>query len=213
MYRFLVPWLGILAIAAALGADAWVERSGRGTAAVAAVSAVLVAGAFLSVRPHFAGRDHEFVRQDVREVAAWAEIGRWFGAHAPPGSTVAVLTAGAIPYYSGLPALDLLGLNDVEIAHTPVKMGAGQAGHEKHNLDYVLRRDPAFVVVGVYGLSQGAALPPVTPYYPVEIALLSSPVFRARYRPVVARTAAGSFTFFARAPSPGTAAGDPVARP
>jgi hypothetical protein len=200
MYRFVVPWLGLLVILAALGAESWANRFPQRRVAVAALWALLACGGLSSIRPNFTGRDHDFVQQDVREVGAWTAIGRWFKEHAPEGSSIAVLPAGAIPYYSELVALDMLGLNDVEIAHTPVRMGAGQAGHEKFNLEYVLRRDPTFVVVGVYALSNGTSLPQVTPYYPIELALLSSPVFRERYRPVVASTAGGAFTFFARVP-------------
>jgi hypothetical protein len=197
MYRFFVPVLGPLMILAALGCEGWWSRFGHGKVLVG-VGAVVFAAAAASLRPHFAGRDFEYVRQDIREVDAWRKIGLWFKDHAVPGASLAVLPAGAMPYYSQFPTLDLLGLNDVTIAHTAVAMGRGQAGHEKFNLGYVLSRAPTYIVVGVYGLRAGAPRVAVDPYYPIEFALLRSPEFQAHYRPVVAETPDGFFTFFAR---------------
>ena len=58
--------------------------------------------------------------------------------------------AGALPYESRLPAIDMLGLNDREIALTPVdRLGAGRlAGHEKGNGQSVFRRRPGVILFG-----------------------------------------------------------------
>lgn len=53
---------------------------------------------------------------------------------------LAVRGAGALPYYSGFPILDIHGLNDVWIAHQPVKE-RGMIAHEKEpTLEYIRRR-------------------------------------------------------------------------
>ena len=48
--------------------------------------------------------------------------------------------AGKIPFFSGLRSVDMLGLNDEHIAHLPA--GYFEAGHNKHDPDYVLSRGP-----------------------------------------------------------------------
>ena len=60
-------------------------------------------------------------------------LGSWLNEHTPPDYTIADFQIGAIAYY-GIDRnfLDLLGLNDVFIAHTDVdRFGAGVPGHEK----------------------------------------------------------------------------------
>jgi hypothetical protein len=74
-------------------------------------------------------------------------VGHFLREHAPADAIVAVNVAGTIPYYSGLRAIDTLGLNDEHIAHIEVEdMGAGWAGHEKGDGDYVLSRGPDYVI-------------------------------------------------------------------
>jgi hypothetical protein len=98
----------------------------------------------------------------------------------------------------------MLGLNDVTIAHTEVSMGEVQAGHEKYNIDYMLQRAPTYFIVGVYGLSeaQGNPLRNIQPYYPVELHLMSSPEFQRRYRPKLAKSFSGYFTYFEKRDPP-----------
>jgi hypothetical protein len=198
MYRFFVPVLGLAGLLFAWGIAGWQTRWPRGVP----LPAVVVLGAALlwTARPNFAGPDHAYVEQDVREVAAWSEIGRWFRQHASAGESLAVLPAGAMPYYSGLTAVDMLGLNDTTIARTKVTMGTGQAGHEKYNVPYLLQRAPTYFVIGIYGLMPQAAPPEqiVTPGYPVERDLLLSQEFHAAYEPRIGQTPGGFFVYFAR---------------
>jgi len=59
---------------------------------------------------------------------------------------LAVDTAGALPYFSQLPALDMLGLNDRYLArHRPEDFGHGWLGHELGDGDYVLQREPDLI--------------------------------------------------------------------
>ncbi len=76
-----------------------------------------------------------------------AEIGRWLRANVPADTVIAVIPAGAIPYESGLPTIDMLGINDEHIAHTDRHLGALAAGHEKYNSDYVLDRAPDIIII------------------------------------------------------------------
>src|SRR4029453_5609010 len=59
-------------------------------------------------------------------------VGEGLARHFPAGTLVALNPAGAIPYYSGFPAIDMLGLTDHHIARVHIgDIGAGKAGHEK----------------------------------------------------------------------------------
>jgi arabinofuranosyltransferase len=63
---------------------------------------------------------------------------------------VAVDAAGAIPYASKLPALDMLGLTDRYLAHhRPKSMGAAAMGHELGDASYYLERAPDIICFGV----------------------------------------------------------------
>lgn len=76
----------------------------------------------------------------------WWVAAEWLKAHARPGDWIAVDAAGIIPYHTDLPAIDMLGLNDVHIAHLSVtSLGSGYAGHEKFDPDYVLAQRPVYI--------------------------------------------------------------------
>ncbi len=94
-------------------------------------------------------------RTDSENRRAEAERWEWDGlgvaavlkkafSHSQP--LLAVDAAGALPYWSDLPSLDMLGLNDSYIArHPPPSFGHGQIGHELGDGAYVLRRAPDLV--------------------------------------------------------------------
>ncbi len=63
---------------------------------------------------------------------------------------VAADAAGTIPFYSRLPALDMLGLTDRYLAHNrPRSMGSGTLGHELGDARYYLERAPDIFCFGV----------------------------------------------------------------
>jgi hypothetical protein len=65
--------------------------------------------------------------------------------HSAEDATVAVITAGAIPYFSHRRAIDLLGKADREIARLAPR-GKNPIGHLKYDYDAALARRPEFVV-------------------------------------------------------------------
>jgi hypothetical protein len=68
---------------------------------------------------------------------------RAFGEQQP---LIAVDAAGALPYFSELPAIDMLGLNDRHIArHRPKSFGRGKLAHELGDGNYVMRRAPDLI--------------------------------------------------------------------
>lgn len=201
MYRFLAPILPLWFLLVAEGTAGALARFGARRWARMAAWAF---GALLCARsalPAFGGPSARYVNQDRREVAAWKEIGAWLGAHAPAGSSIAVIPAGAIPYFSRLRTIDMLGMNDRAIAHsTAHELGAGQAGHEKYDVDYVLAQKPTYLLIGVYGLSPVAvpAQQLVRPDYPAERRLYESPELWASYSLRLGRTESGWFPYFER---------------
>jgi hypothetical protein len=104
--RYAAPALAMLLVAALLGAEA-IARRGRLASAVAAGLALLALHApsawFGRQIDHFARSSGNIAEQQV-------EIGRRLAARSPRPRRVLLGDAGAIPYVSGLPALDGLGL-------------------------------------------------------------------------------------------------------
>jgi arabinofuranosyltransferase len=93
--------------------------------------------------------DHSYVWFDNYFVDRLAKAAAWLDANAAPGSVVASTPAGAIGYYMDLDVIDMLGLNDVHIAHTKsTAMGRDRAGHEKGDGKYVLSRSPDYILLG-----------------------------------------------------------------
>lgn len=79
--------------------------------------------------------------------AAGKSIGKWLRTYARPDDTIAVSQAGIVPYYSSLYTIDMLGLNDLHIAHREMpEMGLGMAGQEKYDFAYVLDRRPTYIL-------------------------------------------------------------------
>ena len=75
----------------------------------------------------------------------WQGIGRWLAKVRVESDSTAVGAAGALPFYSELPNLDLFGLNDLEIARHGRLIG-NRPGHQRFaTMDYLLARKPTFV--------------------------------------------------------------------
>ena len=77
----------------------------------------------------------------------WGEQGKILGKHTPPDTELAAAGIGALGWFSKRQLVDIVGLTDEAIAHSPVKTGVGWAGHEKHNTDYLMTRKPHLILV------------------------------------------------------------------
>lgn len=100
-----------------------------------------------------------------------------FGAEHP---LLAVDPAGCVPYFSHLPSVDMLGINDHYLArHRPADFGKGVLGHELGDGSYVLSRKPDLVL---FNLPTGN----LRPYFRSgrEMVFDSSSNFRAIFRSV-----------------------------
>ena len=75
----------------------------------------------------------------------WQGIGKWLSRVRAPQDSTAVGAAGALPFFSELPNLDLFGLNDLEIARHGRIIG-NRPGHQRFAaMDYVFAQKPTFV--------------------------------------------------------------------
>ena len=147
--RHLVPVLVIaaFALAVSLRALAW-----RGLAVRLATAALLAL--FLAVQSF----DPENRRAHTERWEWEGEvIGRLLArAFADEQPLLAVDPAGTLPYFSRLPAIDMLGLNDRTIATTPLLEAEGPVGHGRGNGAYVLDREPDLIL---FCLPAGRAQP------------------------------------------------------
>lgn len=91
---------------------------------------------------------------------SWREVfetrkkaGLYLREHYPPDTLVALNQAGIIPYYSQLPTIDMLGLNDVHIAHNGKRDYKLWYAHQAGDGDYVLSLQPDIIIFGGRGLN------------------------------------------------------------
>jgi len=147
-WRHFVPLLVLLAFMVAIGGE-WIRRHASRRQRATAAAATLMALAVFSI---LQWRD---------SMSAWALTERWewdgqilgkmlkqaFGARQP---LLAVDAAGALPYWSELPAVDMLGLNDYYLPrHPPTDGQTIGIGHDLGDGRYVLGRSPDIVVFGI----------------------------------------------------------------
>ena len=117
--------------------------------------ALVVAGSFLHAVWYGKGllkRDPESVGQLAGHLTGpdqnWVGIGRALGQAFGPNSDVVIATtaAGAIPYYSGMRTVDMLGLNDPWVARNG-RLLRPRAGHRRAaTLEYLVQRRVNLVI-------------------------------------------------------------------
>jgi len=146
VHRFHVPVLAPLSFLAGqlFRADGARRRSSRLLASAGVIAAaVAIPSSVLTF--------HERLLPALTEVAAPyldgnAKLGRHLAATRDPETLIAVASAGAIPYFSRLPTIDMYGLNDAHIAHGPFPSGVG-GRMMKWDTPYVLSREPDLIVI------------------------------------------------------------------
>lgn len=142
-FRYLVPYLPLMYVAAALGA-AWVLE--RWPALGKIEAALLVVAVAEAGRGYAHSRDRLHSFEELRRRVATdtgVALGQWMKEHLPAGTRVATVDIGAIGFHSSLPVLDLSGLTDTAIARLP-----GDILDRRLDLDALFQRDiGAFVLV------------------------------------------------------------------
>jgi len=139
----------------------------------------------------------------VQWTRSWAKVGLWLKEKYPQGTLIAVINAGAIPYFCELNCIDMLGLNDVTIAHTPARfLDLCHPGHEKSNADYVLKQKPQFIQLFplLFFMSQPYPKDKLEEMitYPAQIEIWNDPRFHAEYTYKIEETPMGFIAYFER---------------
>jgi len=176
-YRHVVPLVVLMTFALPLGANALLRHfEGR-----IRLSPFLLAGAagtlFVPfVYLQFADRENARARTERWEWDGKVLATVLKGAFSEEQPLMAVAAAGCLPYWTGFPCVDMLGLNDYYLPrYPPEDFGTGLIGHELGDGRYVLSREPDLVVFGV-----GAE----EPWCRSGREMLASPDFRDLYAPV-----------------------------
>lgn len=110
----------------------------RNTMLGLAVLLFLIAGSLSSVW-QASQRQYTHLHDIADSVELTNQIGRQMATLVKPGDTIALIDAGAIPFYTDAPIIDMVGLNDNHIAHLP-------GGFlNKYDNEYVLAHQPTFI--------------------------------------------------------------------
>jgi hypothetical protein len=139
--RFLVPTLPLIWLLIERTVVGWLQacRLGvKGTYLLVAISALLISAQLVRFT-----RFHRNVMEPEQAGLKRAHVsaGEWLKANAQPDATVAVGDIGAIGFWSGLRIIDLDGLTNTVIAHSPGTFGS------KGDATYVLSQHPDFIIL------------------------------------------------------------------
>jgi|GEM_PF-2787022 len=206
-YRFMAPYAAVIALWATLGLGELRELVSKWRF-VPGVFAGLVAlwSAASGIEPTLErwGRAPDELHQNRKVMA-----GMWLHDALSPGTWIASASAGALPYFSGLPNIDIAGLCNAEAALEGQKSLEGMVGHYIAHPDLIFRETPWVVViypsaspaVDVAGWLEGRYAAPGYTYERLSHpnrSVLSDPRFTDLYRPMLVRTAPNLyFTFYA----------------
>jgi len=204
--RYLVPFLPMMAALTAAGAILLWDRARaydparRVTAAVVILATCALELAAPSLRelrdrPFLLSRPWRLVEPNALPGDPYASlfredyilIGKALRDHFPRDRTMACMPVGAIGYYSEMPILDLLGINDRRIARLPVdfaRFGSWSGGHMKGSAAEVLARKPDYLWLDVHTSEKPGTAPAadIRRKYPFVGDLLDSQEFLAAYR-------------------------------
>ncbi len=85
---------------------------------------------------------YEYVVAQNHVVEGEIEVGKWLGRSLPEDTVTAAWANGAVPFYSRLHTIDLLGLTDEHIARRGKRLPKGHPGHIAFDSEYVVKRAP-----------------------------------------------------------------------
>ena len=145
-WRMLVPAVLALIVLAVDGAAAlgrWVLGAHRRHLSAGCALAAASAAVYAADQPFLAELRLQVPAYTVSFNRATVAAGLELARYADPQGSVAVAAAGAVPYYSGLRGVDVLGKSDPHIARLPGDGAYGDTvtpGHNKYDLHYSIEQ-------------------------------------------------------------------------
>ena len=113
---------------------------------------IVITGSVMALCLFYTYTHHPRYLKHTAEMSGWMEtwerVGRYLRDNFSRDTLIAVGPAGSIPYYSGLPTIDMFGLNDPYIAHHGKRDRSLKFGHQAGDGEYVLSRRPDVIVIG-----------------------------------------------------------------
>jgi hypothetical protein len=174
-HRQLVCATVMLALATALGVEVVLRTRPAWRPIVWLALPALLAGAWVALVLDPVNRLAREERWEWQHQVLGTFLKTAFGAQQP---LLAADAAGALPYFSELPAIDMLGINDYYLAHhRPANFGNGWLGHELGDGRYVIARKPDLVL---FVLFEGGS----RPFFSSDRDMVAHPDFYRCYRRV-----------------------------
>lgn len=140
---YLLIGLAVTLVLLVLARQATIGRVTGPLAVVAGGCVLVIATSYIPLRSYLDVSQAQLVAEDINRT----RDGIALSTYADRDATVAVLPAGAVPYYSGLRAIDLLGKSDRYVASRPrtkvppdSPLATFFPGHNKWDYDYSIRR-------------------------------------------------------------------------
>jgi len=146
MSRFFVPVFPFLILLASHSLDWLMTSQNTSLQSVAGIqqrfrqiATLVCAAGLMLVSVHYSATTYDATIRVAHSIQGDVELAHYLTAHIQPGDTIAVVDAGAIPYYTKARTIDIVGLNDPYIAHLP-------GGYDrKIDPHYILAQRPAFI--------------------------------------------------------------------
>jgi arabinofuranosyltransferase len=171
-YRFFAHVVPIVFVFATAG----IVTLGRGRIGRAAWAAVVFIVSVPLVRP----LDRLVFLDTNGDPLEQIQVAMLIKKNANPDSSVAVITAGIVPYFTRLRAIDILGKSDRHIAGLRPFKGA-MVGHGKIDPPYTLGKDPD-LVISCRSLPFALGLTADTRTHDPVLSFLASSTFQQKYR-------------------------------
>lgn len=191
LWRFAVPYLPVGALLALGGGYGLLTRVGNavpwrfprirrlrgsfGHAVAMGLCASLLYSAVGSAPAH----DRRVIEQMRMTSRLLERYGRVLAARYPASTVIAVSALGQVPYFSGLPTIDMLGLADVHIARQGKIAPDSQPAHRHYDTDYVLERRPQLIVLEFGDVTDAPGKAPPLDTRSVVNSVLAKPHWRA----------------------------------
>jgi len=144
-FRFAVPVLPLLYLSGVAGFATLMNRAvaHRTQLVLIATFVLVIAGLSLLQDASRLTTDRLIERNN-------SPLATWFREYTPNDFKIGAVAVGVLAYYADGDIIDMAGINDTVIAHSDVpRFGAGQPGHEKYNVDYVLNEARPEIIIGL----------------------------------------------------------------